>query len=871
MRTRVKRTCLLAWLTGRFRDRPVRFRTRPRPADHPCRATAGPAPDGGRRRAPGGSRTTWGSRLRAYDPQLEDLNIAQARASYVPSISSTLQSSSRTQPNQNFLAGAVTASDDTFVSNNGIAASLPWGGSYDIGLDSSRFQSNNFSSTYNPQLRSSLSVRVTQPLMRNFKIDGIRQQLQVSQKNREIADVQLRESLTALSRNVRNAYWNLAYQIASLAVARQSLELAQESLRNTRSRIEIGTTPPIDEIADQAEVAQRQEAVIVAEAQIATSEDTLRALIYNPNESGFLVDPHPARSTAAVRAGRRRSRARHPPGARSPLRSGAGRESRWRSATSTCGFNAIRRCRMSRRYSTTVLPASAACRSSAAPVRSGRARAIRSAPPSAASDRCWATCSRTTIRAGRRRSTSAIRSAAASRKRRSPARACCARRRRCSFGTRSCRWRPRCGSGRARRRPTSSASSRRASSRELAGAAARGRAAQIRRRHVDQLPRVPGAARPGAWPATTSCAPSSTTTSRWSISRPSGGAHPVRCRTARLRSVPRECSVAVTIITLNEAGAHRRSHRQRRLGRRGAGRRRRQHATTPSPSPAARAPGCRPGSGRVRRSEEPRRIARVARLDLSLDADERITPALAAEIRARLTEEPPLRGYRVPRVTFHLGRWIRTTDFYPDYQTRLYDRRAARWQGKYVHESVTVDGGVVGQLTQRAAALLVPRSSRPPRSDQPLHVAGRAADARERAARRDARPAAPPPGGVPPELRAAPRFHRRHGRADALARQRLFGAAEVRQALGAATGNSRLPNSNAQSMNAPDSATSGVGNWRLGVEACSPCTSTRRRPGGAARTRCGTPCWACARSATGPRSWRTRKASCCGGCPRGST
>jgi glycosyltransferase involved in cell wall biosynthesis len=82
----------------------------------------------------------------------------------------------------------------------------------------------------------------------------------------------------------------------------------------------------------------------------------------------------------------------------------------------------------------------------------------------------------------------------------------------------------------------------------------------------------------------------------------------------------------------------------------------------------------------------------------SLDADERMTPALAAEVRRLLTEEPPLRGYRVPRVTFHLGRWIRTTDFYPDFQTRLYDRRAARWQGKYVHESVAVDGGA-GQLT----------------------------------------------------------------------------------------------------------------------------------------------------------------------------
>jgi glycosyltransferase involved in cell wall biosynthesis len=81
----------------------------------------------------------------------------------------------------------------------------------------------------------------------------------------------------------------------------------------------------------------------------------------------------------------------------------------------------------------------------------------------------------------------------------------------------------------------------------------------------------------------------------------------------------------------------------------------------------------------------------------SLDADERLTTALATEIRTLLASDPPLAGYRVPRVTRHLGRWIRTTDFYPDYQTRLYDRRRACWRGRYVHESVTVDG-TVGQL-----------------------------------------------------------------------------------------------------------------------------------------------------------------------------
>jgi glycosyltransferase involved in cell wall biosynthesis len=86
--------------------------------------------------------------------------------------------------------------------------------------------------------------------------------------------------------------------------------------------------------------------------------------------------------------------------------------------------------------------------------------------------------------------------------------------------------------------------------------------------------------------------------------------------------------------------------------------------------------------------------ASLARHDwiLSLDADEKVSPALAEEIKALLGAEPPARGYRMPRVTFHLGRWIRTTDWYPDFQLRLYDRRSARWSERLVHESVQLDG-----------------------------------------------------------------------------------------------------------------------------------------------------------------------------------
>ena len=82
----------------------------------------------------------------------------------------------------------------------------------------------------------------------------------------------------------------------------------------------------------------------------------------------------------------------------------------------------------------------------------------------------------------------------------------------------------------------------------------------------------------------------------------------------------------------------------------------------------------------------------------SLDADERVSAPLADEIHAWANGNAPgyaeVAGFRIPRVTFHLGRWLRSTDWYPDYQLRLYDRRRARWSGRHVHESVRADGPV---------------------------------------------------------------------------------------------------------------------------------------------------------------------------------
>jgi glycosyltransferase involved in cell wall biosynthesis len=95
--------------------------------------------------------------------------------------------------------------------------------------------------------------------------------------------------------------------------------------------------------------------------------------------------------------------------------------------------------------------------------------------------------------------------------------------------------------------------------------------------------------------------------------------------------------------------------------------------------------------------QQKNRAAALAAHDwiLSIDADEQVSPALAQEVRALLAAGPAAAGYRVPRVTRAFGRELRCTDWYPDWQLRLYDRRAGRWdETRTVHESVRVEGDV---------------------------------------------------------------------------------------------------------------------------------------------------------------------------------
>ena len=228
-------------------------------------------------------------RVERLNPQIQDLSVAEARSVYAPTLSTTFQTNNRNSPSQNIFAGGdIKVSDRLFSDSVGVVQDVPLaGGRYSVSWDGSHASTTNIFSSFDPILRSNFNANYTQPLLRNLGIDGNRHQIAITRANREISDIQLRRTIVQTQRNVRNAYWGLVFAQSFLEVQRQSLELAEESLRNNRTRVEVGTMAPIDIVEAESEVARNEESVIVAEAEVGRAEDRVRALVFDPDTPDF--------------------------------------------------------------------------------------------------------------------------------------------------------------------------------------------------------------------------------------------------------------------------------------------------------------------------------------------------------------------------------------------------------------------------------------------------------------------------------------------------------------------------------------------------------------------------------------------------------
>src|SRR5688500_14824974 len=213
-------------------------------------------------------------------PQSVDLQIAQIKNSYLPVATSSIGQRSNFQLPRDQLQGGQRVSIGTTTYNAALAQNVPfYGGTFAMTWNNNKQDSSSTFNTFNPTYTTGLSLNYTQPLLRGLFIDATRQQLQITQINREISEENLRATIITTMANVRNAYWDLVFAQSAVDVATRAVALADKLVEDNKARVEVGTLAPLDIVQAQAEAATRRQTLASAEATAQTAELALKRFL----------------------------------------------------------------------------------------------------------------------------------------------------------------------------------------------------------------------------------------------------------------------------------------------------------------------------------------------------------------------------------------------------------------------------------------------------------------------------------------------------------------------------------------------------------------------------------------------------------------
>ena len=214
-----------------------------------------------------------------YDLAIANTDVRGSGGIFDPNFSTFLNFDSTEVPTSTILEGANVAESENMRFGLGINQLLPTG--TEIGLEwfSRRSKTNSTFFFLNPRWDAQIRATLAQPLLNGFGTIATRSRIIIAENIRDQTAIGFEVQVIQLLADVEQAYWELVATRLAIGVTRQSLELAERLLGETRQRVEVGTSAPIDTVQSEATVATRNQELIFALNAASNAEDNLKGLL----------------------------------------------------------------------------------------------------------------------------------------------------------------------------------------------------------------------------------------------------------------------------------------------------------------------------------------------------------------------------------------------------------------------------------------------------------------------------------------------------------------------------------------------------------------------------------------------------------------
>lgn len=231
--------------------------------------------------------------VQKFEPKIAQEGITQQLGHFDPVFSLGFERTENALPGlfDNGVRGTAWRLNRTDLLTADIAGATSIGLTYDLGINqnhpfdvSQSLIDNNLVNNFTNFYASTASLSLKQPLLRGFGTDANLAQVRIARNNAKVSEWQLRQQIIDTITTTNFVYNELHFAKENLRVAEQNQELAQQLLKDNQAREKIGTMAELDVSEARAQVAAREEAVILARRTILDNENLLKQLVTNDIE-----------------------------------------------------------------------------------------------------------------------------------------------------------------------------------------------------------------------------------------------------------------------------------------------------------------------------------------------------------------------------------------------------------------------------------------------------------------------------------------------------------------------------------------------------------------------------------------------------------
>lgn len=215
-----------------------------------------------------------------YDQEIAHYGVGAAYGIFDPTLYMAYERRESEEKNisSTLIPPVIHDTEKVFVTS--LSQLLPTGALLELAYNSTRFQTNNKAVLMiNPYWSNRATLSAKQPLLRNAGSFITKSGIYTAQINQQITDdIHKGVVIDILSQSIKT-YWDLVFAVFNYEVQKISLEQAEELLRTNRIKYEAGVLPATDVLQAEAQVAARQDQIILAEKTIYDLSDALKKIM----------------------------------------------------------------------------------------------------------------------------------------------------------------------------------------------------------------------------------------------------------------------------------------------------------------------------------------------------------------------------------------------------------------------------------------------------------------------------------------------------------------------------------------------------------------------------------------------------------------